>query len=132
PHLCHKIALAAAAILFTATVDLEARDTTKDWIVLENCRLIMNPANDGDSFHASVGEKEYLFRLYLVDTPETDALTPGRSVEQSKYFEITVPQAIEVRVAAKAFTQQKLPLPFVVFVRLIPLTGPPKAERVRA
>ena len=106
-HLCHKIALVAAAILFTATVDLGARDTTKDWVVLENCRLIMNPANDGDSFHASVGEKEYLFRLYLVDTPETDALTPGRLVEQSKYFEITVPQAIEVGEAAKAFTQQK-------------------------
>ena len=79
-HLRLKIALVAVAILLTASVDLAARDGTKDWVVLENCRLIRNPANDGDSFHASVGEKEYIFRLYLVDAPETDALTPGRLV----------------------------------------------------
>ena len=66
-HLGRKIALVTAAILLTATVDLGARDAIREWIVLENCRLIMNPANDGDSFHASTGDKEYLFRLYLVD-----------------------------------------------------------------
>src|SRR3954447_19104989 len=54
------------------------RTRVKDWIVLENCRLISNPANDGDSFHASAGAREYIFRLYLVDAPETDAMTPGR------------------------------------------------------
>ncbi len=131
-HLRLKIALVAVAILFTPTVDLGARDTTKDWVVLENCRLIMNPANDGDSFHASVGEKEYLFRLYLVDTPETDALTPGRLIEQSKYFEITVPQAIEVGEAAKAFTQQKLSQPFTVFTRMTDAMGRSKMERFYA
>jgi competence ComEA-like helix-hairpin-helix protein len=131
-HLRHKIALVAVAILFTATVDLGARDTTKDWVVLENCRLIRNPANDGDSFHASVGEKEYLFRLYLVDAPETDALTPGRLIEQSKYFEITVPQAIEVGEAAKAFTQQKLSQPFTVFTRMTDAMGRSKMERFYA
>jgi competence protein ComEA len=128
----HKIALVAVIILLTATVDLGARDGTKDWIVLENCRLILNPANDGDSFHASVGEKEYLFRLYLVDAPETDALTPGRLVEQSKYFEITVPQAIEVGEAAKAFTQQKLSQPFTVFTRMTDAMGRSKMERFYA
>ena len=85
-----------------------ARDGSKDWVVLENCRLITNPANDGDSFHVSAGEKEYLFRLYLVDAPETDEMTPRRLIEQAKYFSITVPQAIEVGRAAKDFTQEKL------------------------
>jgi competence protein ComEA len=131
-HLPHKIALVAVVILLTATVGLGARDGTKDWVVLENCRLIMNPANDGDSFHASVGAKEYLFRLYLVDAPETDALTPGRLVEQSKYFEITVPQAIEVGEAAKAFTQQKLSQPFTVFTRMTDAMGRSKMERFYA
>jgi len=55
---------------------------SKDWIVLENCRLISNPANDGDSFHASAAAKEYIFRLYVADAPEkTDEMTPRRLVE---------------------------------------------------
>src|SRR4029077_9800421 len=94
-------ALIAVVVLSIATVDVSARDQSKDWIVLKDCRLITNPANDGDSFHVSVGAKEYLFRLYLVDAPETDARNPGRLIEQAKYFSITVPQAIEVGQAAK-------------------------------
>ena len=131
-HLRLKVALVAVAIVLTASVDLAARDGTKDWVVLENCRLIMNPANDGDSFHASVGAKEYLFRLYLVDAPETDALTPGRLVEQSKYFEITVPQAIEVGEAAKAFTRGKLSQPFTVFTHMTDAMGRSKMQRFYA
>ena len=90
-------ALIAVAVLGASAVHVGARDGSKDWVVLENCRLITNPANDGDSFHVSAGEKEYLFRLYFVDAPETDEMTPRRvSIEQAKYFGITVPQAIEV------------------------------------
>jgi hypothetical protein len=59
-----KSALVAVAILWTAAGDLGARDGSKEWIVLNNCRLIANPANDGDSFHVSAGEREYIFRLY--------------------------------------------------------------------
>ena len=54
------------AVLWIGAVDLCARAESKEWIVLNNCRLIANPANDGDSFHVSVGAKEYIFRLYLV------------------------------------------------------------------
>ena len=85
-----------AVVLWSAAVEVRARDQSKDWIALKDCRLIPNPANDGDSFHVSAGEKEYLFRLYLVDAPETDEMTPRRLIEQAKYFSITVPQAIEV------------------------------------
>jgi DNA uptake protein ComE-like DNA-binding protein len=131
-HLRHKVALVAVVILLTATVDLGARDGTRNWVVLANCRLIMNPANDGDSFHASVGAKEYLFRLYLVDAPETDALTPARLVEQAKYFRITVPQAIEVGEAAKAFTREKLSQPFTVFTHMTDAMGRSKMERFYA
>jgi hypothetical protein len=101
---CQKIALLVVAVALTAAADLDGRAGSKDWTMLENCRLIANPANDGDSFHVSAGANEYIFRLYLVDAPETDEMTPGRLVEQAKYFGISVPQAIEVGRAAKEFT----------------------------
>jgi len=127
----HRIGLIALAIVCTAPLDVGARDS-KDWIVLENCRLIPNPANDGDSFHASAGAREYIFRLYMVDAPETDAMNPARLVEQAKYFAITVPQAIEVGQAAKEFTREKLSEPFTVFTRMSDAMGHSKLERFYA
>src|SRR5207244_10308172 len=100
-------ALVAFVALWAAVVTLAARDGSKQWIVLNNCRLIANPANDGDSFHASAGAKEYIFRLYMVDAPETDEMNPARLVEQANYFAITEPQAIEMGQAPKEITQQK-------------------------
>jgi DNA uptake protein ComE-like DNA-binding protein len=100
--------------------------------VLKDCRLIPNPANDGDSFHVSAGEKEYLFRLYLVDAPETDEMTPRRLIEQAKYFDITVPQAIEAGRAAKDFTQEKLTQPFTVFTHMSDAMGQSRLERFYA
>ncbi len=113
-----RITLVAVVVVWAAVVDLGARDGSKDWVILENCHFIVNPANDGDSFHASVGSKEYIFRLYLVDAAETDELNPARLVEQAKYFAITVPQAIEVGQAAKEFTREKLSEPFTVFTHV--------------
>jgi hypothetical protein len=112
-----------------ANVDVWARGG--DWIILENCRLIVNPANDGDSFHASVGEKEYIFRLYLVDAPETDEMNPARLVEQAKYFAITAPQAIEVGQAAKEFTREKLSEPFTAFTCMSDASGFTRLCRLR-
>jgi endonuclease YncB( thermonuclease family) len=127
-----RIALINAAVFWTAVADLGARDGSKDWTVLENCRLIVNPANDGDSFHVSAGTNEYIFRLYLVDAPETDEMTPGRLVAQAKYFGITVPQAIEVGRAAKEFTRAKLSVPFTVFTRMSDAMGQSRLERFYA
>jgi len=127
-----KSALVAVAVLWTAAADLGARDGSKEWVVLNNCRLIANPANDGDSFHVSAGEREYVFRLYLVDAPETDEMTPVRLPEQAKYFGITVPQAIEVGQAAKEFTRQKLSEPFTVTTRMANAMGRSSGERFYA
>ena len=127
-----KSALVAVAVLWTAAADLGARDGSKEWIVLNNCRLIANPANDGDSFHVSVGTKEYILRLYLVDAPETDEMTPGRLVEQAKYFGIGVPQAIEVGQAAKEFTREKLSQPFIAFTHMSDALGQSRLERFYA
>ncbi len=125
-------ALTVVALLWVTAAPVGALERSKDWIVLENCRLIVNPANDGDSFHASSGEKEYLFRLYMVDAPETDARTPARLIEQAKYFQITVPQAIEVGEAAKEFTREKLSEPFTVFTRMWDAMGDSKIQRFYA
>jgi len=130
-QLGYKIGLLALTIACAAPVDVGGRES-KDWIVLENCRFILNPADDGDSFHVSVGTQEYIFRLYMVDAPETDALTPGRLVEQAKYFAITVPQAIEVGLAAREFTREKLSEPFTVFTRMSDAMGRSKLERFYA
>ena len=127
-----RIALIGAAVFWTAVADLGARDGSKDWTVLENCRLIVNSANDGDSFHVSAGTNEYIFRLYLVDAPETDEMTPGRLVTQAKYFGITEPQAIEVGRAAKEFTREKLSAPFTVFTRMSDAMGQSRLERFYA
>jgi len=121
-----------AVVVWGASGHLRARDQSKDWIVLKDCRLIPNPANDGDSFHVSAGNKEYLFRLYLVDAPETDEMTPRRLVDQAKYFQITVPQAIEVGRAAKDFTQEKLSQPFTVFTHMSDAMGRSRLERFYA
>lgn len=124
--------LIAVAVLWSAAVEVDARDQSKNWIVIKDCRLIGNPANDGDSFHVSAGNKEYLFRLYFVDAPETDAMIPGRLVEQGKYFGITVPQAIEVGRAAKEFTEERLSQPFMVFTHMADAMGSSRIPRVYA
>jgi DNA uptake protein ComE-like DNA-binding protein len=103
-----------------------------DWVTLENCRLVPNPANDGDSFHVSADGKEYLFRLYFVDAPETDAANPARLIEQAKHFGISVPQVIEVGEIAREFTRDKLAEPFTVVTRMANAMGRSNTERFYA
>lgn len=84
------------------------------WVTLENCTLVANSSNDGDSFHVRVKRKETIFRLYFVDTPETDPTLVDRLDEQARYFGITVAQALQVGELAKRFTVEKLSHPFTV------------------
>jgi DNA uptake protein ComE-like DNA-binding protein len=104
----------------------------QEWTRLQDCRLIANPANDGDSFHVSAGEKEYVLRLYLVDAPEIDAGNPARLVEQARYFQLTVPQTIDLAEAAKEFVQEKLSRPFTVLTRMAEAGGRSRIGRVYA
>jgi competence ComEA-like helix-hairpin-helix protein len=59
-------------------------------------------------------------------------MNPPRLVEQAKYFAITVPQAIEVGLAAKEFTREKLSEPFTVFTRMSDAMGQSRLERFYA
>ncbi len=122
-------------IFFTAVVFSVAAvgvGAEKDWVKLEHCHLVPDPANDGDSFHVRANEKEYIFRLYLVDAPETEAADPARLIEQAKHFGISVPQVIEVGEAAKLFVQEKLAEPFTVITRMANAMGRSKIERFYA
>src|SRR5207253_784664 len=70
-------------ILLAAIVDLRA---SGPWVALHGCHFLRKRANDGDSFHVSVSGKEYIFRLYFVDAPETTTEFRDRVEEQAKYF----------------------------------------------
>jgi len=102
------------------------------WQVLNNCLYVSNASNDGDSFHVSAGGKQYLFRLYFVDAPETDAGFKDRVDEQAKYFGITSEQVIQVGKIAKAFTREKLAHPFTVRTCFQDALGRSRMERFYA
>lgn len=122
----------SAAFVLVALPLAAAAAKDAEWITFEDCRLLPNEANDGDSFHVMAKDKEYVFRLYFVDAPETAGTNPARLIEQAKYFEITVPQAIEVGELAKTFAQEKLSKPFTVLTRMKGGMGRGKIQRFYA
>lgn len=124
-----RIAQVVLAFCVFTIVKLQAG---REWLTLKDCHYVPNAANDGDSFHVRANEKEYIFRLYLVDAPETDAADPARLIEQAKHFGISVPQVIEVGEAAKLFVQEKLAEPFTVITRMANAMGRSKSERFYA
>jgi competence protein ComEA len=89
-------------------------DAGRHWVTLKDCRYLPNPANDGDSFHVRAAGKEYIFRLYFVDAPETDSSVPQRVAEQGKYFGVTIPQTLQIGIEAERLTRQELAQPFTV------------------
>ena len=93
---------------------LPVAQASEPWMTLKDCRYLPNAANDGDSFHVRAAGKEYIFRLYFVDAPETVTSIPGRVAEQAKYFHVTVPQTLQIGLEAERFSRQKLARPFTV------------------
>lgn len=87
------------------------------WSTLEGCRLLSNDFNDGDSFHVEHEGKEYIFRLYFVDAPETDLSFPERVAEQGKHFGISPEEAISLGKKAKKATERALSGRFTVITR---------------
>lgn len=118
------------AIWLSALARADAKGKEKDWITLDQCQLIPNKANDGDSFHVRANDTEYLVRLYFVDAPETSSVGPTRLIEQAEYFGISVPQVIEVGLNAKKFVDSKLSEPFTVITRLAGGLGRSKIQRI--
>jgi len=85
------------------------------WYVYENCRLIENQFNDGDSFHVRYKTRHHIFRLYFVDAPETDRSIEGRTGKQAEYFGIEERDALRVGREATRFTEKLLAKGFTVY-----------------
>ena len=117
--------------IWLAALDLgDASGKEKEWITLDNCQLIPNKANDGDSFHVRANDTEYLVRLYFVDAPETAGISAARLIEQAEYFGVSVPQVIEIGLDAKKFVDAKLSESFTVVTRLAGGLGRSKVQRI--
>jgi DNA uptake protein ComE-like DNA-binding protein len=124
------VPIICGAIWLSAIERIEAKGKETDWITLDNCQLIPNKANDGDSFHVRANDTEYLVRLYFIDAPETASAVPARLIQQAEYFGVSVPQVIEIGLHAKEFVDAKLLEPFTVVTRLAGGLGRSNIQRV--
>lgn len=105
---------AAVCIFFPWGITAHA----EQWDTFVDCALIPRWAgNDGDSFHVLANGKEYIFRLYFVDSPETSTEHPERVNAQAKFFGTTPGQVLATGEAAKHFTLGLLEKPFTVVTR---------------
>lgn len=108
--------LLAAWLAAPQAVPWEARKAA--WQTLEGCELDPNSANDGDSFHVLHQGREYIFRLYFVDSPETSALVPDRVAGQARYWGIPEAKVIASGRESAQATRALLRRPFTVITRL--------------
>jgi len=78
------------------------------WEVLEGCQLRTNATVDGDSFHVRHKDREYVFRLYFVDAPETDLSQRERVEDQAAYFGLATNEIVRAGRLAAKFTRERL------------------------
>lgn len=85
---------------------------------LDGCAYKPQRWDDGDSFHVILSDqKELIFRLYFVDTPEEERVYADRIAEQAAYFGIAPDVTIQIGREASEFTKQALTKPFTVYTR---------------
>ena len=115
-------------LLISASYKAVAADR-KEWVKLTGCQYVAEDYNDGDSFGVKCGADEYIFRLYFVDTPETNLRYPERTREQSEYFGVTLDETMKAGVKAKETVRDILQQPFVVWTRWASAQGRSKKPR---
>lgn len=82
--------------------------SSEEWEVLAGCRLITNAVVDGDSFHVRHDGREYIFRLYFVDAPESDGTLKDRAKDQAAYIGISPDDIPRAGKRAAQFTREFL------------------------
>lgn len=104
-----------------------------DWELLKECRLVTGRNGDGDSFHVKHEKGETEFRLYFIDTPESQYKTyrggesnGPRIAEQGAYFGgIGQDQTTAVGLAAKGMVKRILAEnPFEILTKWEDVYGP--------
>jgi len=106
-----------ASLLLLGAMSVPLGQTRAEWVELDGCRLVNNSANDGDSFHVMHGSREYVFRLYFVDAPETSELIPSRVGEQAEAFRVAREKVLKAGKRAGVFTSKNLNEKFRVTTR---------------
>jgi endonuclease YncB( thermonuclease family) len=117
-RVCMRLALQAVLMLGIGCNAMSA-----EWETLRKCRLLPNDSNDGDSFHVDYEGREYLFRLYFVDAPESDLSLPDRNDEQGTHFGIDPEQVPVIGKKATHFTAEALARPFTVVTKFQVVRG---------
>lgn len=107
-------------------------EAAKKWRTYEDVTLISNASNDGDSFHARVGRRHYIFRLYFVDAPETDAHLEERLDEQARYWGTDRASTMALGREAKAYTERLLKNGFTVITKRQDARGASERDRFYA
>ncbi|MDA1043671.1 MAG: thermonuclease family protein [Verrucomicrobia bacterium] len=99
------------------------------WNSRYECTLVENTYNDGDSFHVRWHGREYIFRLYYVDTPESDASLVERVAEQAEYWGVEPRRIPVLAKEATAFTAAFLKDGFTVYTQYDTARGRSKLKR---
>jgi endonuclease YncB( thermonuclease family) len=100
-----------------------------EWEKWDGCRLATAKHYDGDSFHVAKAGKDRIFRLYAVDTAETNDDFPERVKEQQKYFRATKADVLAEGKKAEEFTRRLLQQPFTVETQWIDAKGNSRQQR---
>lgn len=103
--------------IFTSPATASNETMSGAWELLEDCRLIPSPINDGDSFKVMHAEKTFIIRLYYVDCPETYDTYKDRLKDQARYFSITESEVIASGQIASTYTRNFLKDTFTVITR---------------
>jgi endonuclease YncB( thermonuclease family) len=113
-----------------AAVLMAALPATADrWFTYEECRLLKNDFNDGDSFHVRTKSNHVIFRLYFVDAAETSRQVPERVKEQAAYWDISEAQTLELGKQAVTFAEQFLKKGFTAYSKRHDARGQSKRPR---
>ena len=105
-------------------VVLQASSNTQGiWEVLDGCRLVDSPINDGDSFKVRHQDDTFIVRLYFVDCLETHDTYMDRVRDQARYFSISETEVITAGKQATAYTKQFLKGEFTVITQSIDARG---------
>jgi endonuclease YncB( thermonuclease family) len=97
--------------------------TSNAWEVLEGCRLISAPINDGDSFKVQHQDLTFIARLYFVDCPEMYETHMERVRDQARYFSIPEADVVAAGKMSAAFTKKFLRGEFTVITQWLDARG---------
>lgn len=93
------------------------QEAEKPWTTLTGCTVIRHAFNDGDSFHVRHQGREYIFRLYFVDAPETDESLKDRLQDQAAYWGLDKKSLPALGREAARFSMEALKQEFTVHTR---------------